>query len=85
MIFIKKIGMIKDYYKMCFKFTLIFLVFTFVINLLLGSHYSYTSRMPSALMKLGFIFPPIVCFIIVMVFYMVLGYVEYKLLNIKKK
>lgn len=85
MLFVKKIGMNKDDYKMCVKYTSLFLISTFIINLILGSHYSYTTRMPSALMKLGFIFPHIVCFIIVMVFYMVLGYVEYKLLNIKKK
>ena len=85
MLFVKKIGMNKNDYEMCVKFTSGFLIFTFIINILLGSHYSYTTRMPSALMKLGFVFPPIICFIIVFIFYMILGYIEYKLLNIKKK
>ena len=85
MLFVKKIGMDKDDYKMCIKFTLGFLTFTFIINLLLGSHYSYTTRMPSVLMKLGFTFSPIVCFILVITFYMILGRLEYALLNFKNK
>ena len=85
MLFVKKIGMHKDDYKMCIKFTSGFLAFTFIINLLLGSHYSYTTRMPLALMKLGFTFPPIVCFVLVIAFYMILGRLEYALLNFKNK
>lgn len=85
MLFVKKIGMNKDDYKMCIKFTSGFLTFTFIINLLLGSHYSYTTRMPLALMKLGFTFPPIVCFVLVIAFYMILGILEYALLNFKNK
>lgn len=85
MLFVKKIGMNKDDYKMCIKFTSGFLTFTFIINLLLDSHYSYTTRMPLALMKLGFTFPPIVCFVLVIAFYMILGILEYALLNFKNK
>ena len=84
-LFVKKIGMTKKECILGNIFTVIFLTFTYVINIILGSHYSYTTQMPSVLAKIGITFPPIVCLLIVCTFYVVLGCAEYMLLNSSKK
>lgn len=84
-LFVKKIGMTKRELIVGNTFTVLFLAFTFIVNMIVGSHYSYTSRMPSALLKMGISFPPVVCFLIVTTFYVVLECAEYMLLNSSKK
>ena len=80
-LFVKKIGMNNKDLKICNIFTVGFLGLVTIVNILLGSNYSATLKMPGVLRMLGISFPTSLCFFIVASGYLIAIFVEYKLVN----
>lgn len=80
-LFVKKIGMNKQDLKNCSICTLIFLIFVTIFNIIVGSNYSATTRMPAHLINFGINVPTSFCSIAVISGYLLVIFLLYLLVN----
>lgn len=76
-LFVKKIGMDKEDTKMCSICTVGFLMFTTVFNMIFGSNYTSTFKMPAHLINFGFKVPTGLCFTVVTVGYLIAIFIQH--------
>lgn len=70
-LFVKKIGMDKQETIMCCKYTTILLTFNTLLNMLLGTNYTSTFKMPAHLVNFGIDFPDYLCYPVVVIGYII--------------
>lgn len=79
-LFIKKIGMNLKDFKIAINFTIIYHAFTFIFNIVFGSNYAYTTKLPSVM---KFSLHPLICLSLVILVFISIIVVEYSIINIK--
>lgn len=83
-LFIKKMVMTKQEFIKCNIFTVIYLVFTYIFNITFDSWYAYTTQMAASMSDWGITLSPIGCLCFVITGYLIVGYIEHKLLLRKR-
>ena len=69
-LFVKKIGSTESDVKSCCVITTLLLIFNTIINVIFGTNYTSTTRMPVQLMMIGIKIPPYLCCAAVIIGYL---------------
>ena len=80
-LFVEKIGMTKQELIKCCVWTTLFLIFVSVFNIITGSNYAATTRLPAHLINFGINVPASLCSITVISGYLFITVCEYLLIN----
>lgn len=76
-LFVKRIGMNKEDTKMCCKWTIYLLIFNTIFNVIFGTNYTSTMKMPVHLLNVGFNIPTIFCFAVVAIGYIIATIIQH--------